>query len=183
MALITVIGASGRQGLAQVRQALAAGYDVRAISRRPDALEGAPVEGVERVEVLSPFPQPLTVTDRLENWFTLGEPRNLDLADLEMVLMRQDPPFDMAYITSTHLLERLHPKTVDMTLERVAAADIDHPRSEHRVLHAAVGPHGLADGGEAVDQPAHVGAAVHPGARDRCRDAGRLQPDSGAGHA
>jgi len=51
MALITVIGASGRQGLAQVRQALAAGYDVRAISRRPDALEGAPVEGVERVEV------------------------------------------------------------------------------------------------------------------------------------
>ena len=53
MALITVIGASGRQGLAQVRQALAAGYDVRAISRRPDALEGAPVEGVERVEVRS----------------------------------------------------------------------------------------------------------------------------------
>jgi nucleoside-diphosphate-sugar epimerase len=51
MALITVIGASGRQGLAQVRQALAAGYDVRAISRRPDALEGAPVEGVERVDV------------------------------------------------------------------------------------------------------------------------------------
>ncbi len=51
MALVTVIGASGRQGLAQVRQALAAGYDVRAISRRPDALEGAPVEGVERVEV------------------------------------------------------------------------------------------------------------------------------------
>ena len=51
MALITVIGASGRQGLAQVRQALAAGYDVRAISRRADALEGAPVEGVERVEV------------------------------------------------------------------------------------------------------------------------------------
>ncbi|MFN9716343.1 MAG: SDR family oxidoreductase, partial [Sphingomonadales bacterium] len=51
MALITVIGASGRQGLAQVRQALAAGYDVRAISRRPDALEGAPVDGIERVEV------------------------------------------------------------------------------------------------------------------------------------
>ena len=36
MARITVIGASGRQGLAQVRQALAAGYDVRAISRRPE---------------------------------------------------------------------------------------------------------------------------------------------------
>lgn len=51
MALITVIGTSGRQGLAQVRQALKAGYEVRAISRRPDALEGAPIEGVEKVEV------------------------------------------------------------------------------------------------------------------------------------
>ena len=51
MALITVIGASGRQGLAQVRQALKAGYEVRAISRRPDALAGAPVEGIEKVEV------------------------------------------------------------------------------------------------------------------------------------
>lgn len=51
MALITVIGASGRQGLAQVRQALKAGYEVRAISRRPDALAGAPIEGVEKVEV------------------------------------------------------------------------------------------------------------------------------------
>jgi len=53
MALITVIGASGRQGLAQVRQALKAGYEVRAISRRPDALAGAPVEGIEKVEVRS----------------------------------------------------------------------------------------------------------------------------------
>jgi Predicted nucleoside-diphosphate-sugar epimerases len=51
MALITVIGATGRQGMAQVRQALGAGYDVRAISRRPDALDGAPIDGVERVEV------------------------------------------------------------------------------------------------------------------------------------
>ncbi|NJO34580.1 MAG: NmrA family NAD(P)-binding protein [Rhodospirillales bacterium] len=45
MARITVIGASGRQGLAQVRQALAAGYDVRAISRRPDALEARRLTG------------------------------------------------------------------------------------------------------------------------------------------
>lgn len=51
MALITVVGASGRQGMAQVRQALAAGYDVRALSRQPDPFAGASVEGVERVEV------------------------------------------------------------------------------------------------------------------------------------
>ncbi|KAF0810936.1 glutathione synthetase [Alcanivorax sp. S71-1-4] len=50
--------------------------------------------------------RPLTVTDRLENWFALGEPRNLDLADLEMVLMRQDPPFNNEYIYTTYLLEK-----------------------------------------------------------------------------
>ena len=50
--------------------------------------------------------RPLKVTDRLENWFELGEPRNLDLADLEMVLMRQDPPFNNEYIYTTYLLEK-----------------------------------------------------------------------------
>ena len=51
MALITVIGASGRQGMAQVKQALAAGYDVRAISRQPEPFAGAKIEGIERIEV------------------------------------------------------------------------------------------------------------------------------------
>ena len=51
MALITVVGASGRQGMAQVRQGLAAGYDVRALSRHEDPFAGAKIDGVERVEV------------------------------------------------------------------------------------------------------------------------------------
>ena len=51
MALITVIGASGRHGMAQVRQALKAGYDVRAISRQEDPFGGAKIDGIERVEV------------------------------------------------------------------------------------------------------------------------------------
>ena len=51
MALITVIGASGRQGLAQVSQALEAGYDVRAISRQSDPFAGAKISGLDRVEV------------------------------------------------------------------------------------------------------------------------------------
>ena len=51
MALITVVGASGRQGMAQVRQALAAGYDVRALSRSEDPFAGAKIDGIERVEV------------------------------------------------------------------------------------------------------------------------------------
>ena len=39
--------------------------------------------------------------------FDLGEVREVDLGDYDVVLMRQDPPFDMHYITSTHLLDRL----------------------------------------------------------------------------
>ena len=46
------------------------------------------------------------------NHFTLGETSRVDLADVDVVLMRQDPPFDMAYITATHLLEMVHPKTL-----------------------------------------------------------------------
>ncbi len=41
-----------------------------------------------------------------------GAPETLDLATLDVVLMRQDPPFDMAYITATHLLEYIHPETL-----------------------------------------------------------------------
>ena len=46
------------------------------------------------------------------NHFTFGEPLQLDLTTVNVVLMRQDPPFDMAYITATHLLEHIHPKTL-----------------------------------------------------------------------
>jgi glutathione synthase len=45
--------------------------------------------------------------------FELGEPLMLDLAeDVDVVLMRQDPPFDLGYITATHLLERIQPQTL-----------------------------------------------------------------------
>ena len=43
---------------------------------------------------------------------TLGEEQIVDLAHVDVVLMRQDPPFDMGYITATHLLEHIHPKTL-----------------------------------------------------------------------
>ncbi|MEP9377311.1 glutathione synthase [Aquabacter sp. CN5-332] len=54
----------------------------------------------------------LTVKDEAGAHFTLGEKRRVRLADYDVVLLRQDPPFDMAYVTSTHLLERIHPKTL-----------------------------------------------------------------------
>ena len=44
--------------------------------------------------------------------YSLGPPEVLDLATVDVVLMRQDPPFDLAYITATHLLEHVHPKTL-----------------------------------------------------------------------
>ncbi|HIC81983.1 MAG TPA: glutathione synthase [Kiloniellaceae bacterium] len=46
------------------------------------------------------------------NHASLGAPEAVDLATLDVVLMRQDPPFDMAYITATHLLEHVHPETL-----------------------------------------------------------------------
>jgi len=54
----------------------------------------------------------LDVYDRIGDHYALSDPRALDLATRDVVLLRQDPPFDMAYITSTHLLERIHPRTL-----------------------------------------------------------------------
>ncbi len=46
------------------------------------------------------------------NHFTLGAEAEVDLADWDVVWLRQDPPFDMGYITTTHILERIHPATL-----------------------------------------------------------------------
>jgi glutathione synthase len=56
--------------------------------------------------------QAATVRDTAGDHVTLDEGRCSDLNDFDVVLMRQDPPFDMAYITATHMLERIHPKTL-----------------------------------------------------------------------
>ena len=52
------------------------------------------------------------VRDTAGNHVTLGEATRTDLSTMDVVLLRQDPPFDMNYITTTHLLERIHPKTL-----------------------------------------------------------------------
>jgi glutathione synthase len=56
--------------------------------------------------------QSLSVRDVAGDYFTLDAPRRAELAEFDVVLLRQDPPFDLAYVTSTHLLERIHPKTL-----------------------------------------------------------------------
>jgi len=54
----------------------------------------------------------LRVNDVQGQHFVLGEGKRIDLSSLDVILMRQDPPFDLAYISATHLLERVHPKTL-----------------------------------------------------------------------
>src|SRR5471032_206234 len=54
----------------------------------------------------------LSVRDQPGDHFTLSEPRRAELSQFDVILLRQDPPFDLAYITSTHFLERIHPKTL-----------------------------------------------------------------------
>ncbi len=56
--------------------------------------------------------RPLQVRDQVGDHFTLGEPRLVDLSSMDVVLLRQDPPFDLAYISTTHMLERIHPRTL-----------------------------------------------------------------------
>ncbi|MDV7271786.1 glutathione synthase [Thioclava sp. A2] len=55
---------------------------------------------------------PLTVRREYGNHFTLGDEAEVDLGDYDVVWLRQDPPFDMGYITTTHILERIHPQTL-----------------------------------------------------------------------
>src|SRR3712207_6347228 len=77
----------------------------RALPYPPDRLslrDGAVIAMAESVEV----------RDQEGDHFTLGTPERIDLSTVDAVLMRQDPPFDLAYITATHFLERIHPKTL-----------------------------------------------------------------------
>jgi glutathione synthase len=84
-------------------------YEVRHLSLR----EGMPrPHGAKRIERLFARARPVTVERRLGGHYQFGDMAELDLASMDVVLMRQDPPFDMAYITATHLLEHIHPGTL-----------------------------------------------------------------------
>ena len=56
--------------------------------------------------------RPVTVERKHGAHYQFGDLKELNLASMDTILMRQDPPFDMAYITATHLLEHIHPKTL-----------------------------------------------------------------------
>ena len=48
----------------------------------------------------------LTVSDNYDDWFEFGERQEMDLGDLDVILMRKDPPFDMEYVYTTYILDR-----------------------------------------------------------------------------
>ncbi|SDU44436.1 glutathione synthase [Stappia sp. ES.058] len=56
--------------------------------------------------------EPVRVRDEAGRHFELGEKAVTDLLEVDVILMRQDPPFDMAYVAATHMLEKVHPKTL-----------------------------------------------------------------------
>ncbi len=63
-------------------------------------------------DVASAPVRPLKVRDVEGDHFTLGAAHRTDLSTFDVVLLRQDPPFDLAYISTTHFLERIHPRTL-----------------------------------------------------------------------
>src|SRR5262245_28340433 len=56
--------------------------------------------------------RPVSVRDEVGNHVKLGDEKRVELASFDVILMRQDPPFDLAYISATHLLERVHGQTL-----------------------------------------------------------------------
>ena len=80
-------------------------YDVKHMSLH----EG---KGESRTGRLMVKARPVTVQRVAGDHHRFGTPEMLDLGTMDTVLMRQDPPFDMAYITATHMLEHIHPKTL-----------------------------------------------------------------------
>jgi glutathione synthase len=130
----------------------------------PDRLS---LRGVDVIAVA----QSLVVKDSKGDHYILGEPKEIFLRDMDVVLLRQDPPFDLAYITSTHLLEKVGGETLvvnDPVSVRNAPEKLfvmDYPQLMPPTLitrdRAAIDAF-RAENGEVVMKPlhGHGGAAV-----------------------
>jgi len=84
-------------------------YEVRHMALREGVSKP---HGGRRAERLFARARPVTVRRRAGDHYVFGDMTELGLATMDVVLMRQDPPFDMAYITATHLLEHIQPGTI-----------------------------------------------------------------------
>ena len=101
---IEAINIAGDSTFALMLEAQARGH--RLVYYTPDSLS---LSGDRLAAMARPI---LELRDAKGDHVTLGDPQKIDLASQDVVLLRQDPPFDMAYVTTTHLLERIHPKTL-----------------------------------------------------------------------
>ena len=97
------INIRGDSTFALLLEAQARGHDIAYYTPDRLALRGG--------EVFAAV-QPLAVRDSEGDHFKLGEPARVELARFDVILLRQDPPFDLAYITTTYLLERLRRTTL-----------------------------------------------------------------------
>lgn len=107
------VGIDGDSSFALMLEAQARGhelwhYEVRNMWLR----EGKTSLAARREERLFARARRVTVQRVLGDHFRFGETQTVDLGTMDTILMRQDPPFDMAYITATHLLEHIHPGTL-----------------------------------------------------------------------
>ena len=101
---VSTINPRGDSTFAMMLEAQARGHQLLHYTADTLALRGNTVTALA---------QAITVTDAEKGQhFALGEAARVDLSTQDVILMRQDPPFDMNYITITHILERLHPKTL-----------------------------------------------------------------------
>jgi len=100
---ISTIDISGDSSFAIALEAQARGYALWHYGPEQLSLNGGRV--IARA-------QPLEVKRVVGDHYTLGAEQQIDLGEVDVVLMRQDPPFDMSYISATHLLDLIHPKTL-----------------------------------------------------------------------
>ena len=83
--------------LAMLLEASRRGHEIHYFEQRDLSIRAGEPEGVSRL---------LTVRDDNADWFDLGESSRVNLGDLDVILMRKDPPFDMEYIYTTYILDR-----------------------------------------------------------------------------
>jgi len=97
------IDISGDSTFAQMLEAQNRGHELFIYHPNTLALENGRLQASGQI---------VSVKDEKGDHFKILDEKTVHLNDYDVVLMRQDPPFDMHYITATHLLERIHPQTL-----------------------------------------------------------------------
>ena len=97
------INIKGDSTFALMLEAQARGFDLAVYT--PDTLS-------QREGRLTASVRPVKLQDLEGDHVSAGAAERVDLSGFDVVLLRQDPPFDMTYVTTTHMLERIHPRTL-----------------------------------------------------------------------